>query len=113
MRHDHCSVHKELIFDLHILSGNSEAIDADPLTDGVLPPDYAALDEAIAVDFGSLHHSGIVNFLPRSNDDSSTDDNIGAELCGRVNFGRGVNKYIPDVVLSLAEAFGLLLPQRL
>jgi hypothetical protein len=113
VRHDHGSVHIEFIFDLYIFSSDSEAIDADPLTDGVLPSDYAALDETIAVDLGSLHHSGIVDFLTWSNDNSSSDDNIGAELCGRVNFGRGVNKHIPDEVLTFTEAFGLLLSQRL
>jgi hypothetical protein len=113
VRHDHRSIHKEFIFDLYIFSSDSEAIDANPLTDGVLPPDYAALDETIAVDLGSLHHSGIVDFLTWSNDNSSSDDNIGAELCGRVNFGRGVNKHIPDEVLTFTEAFGLLLSQGL
>ena len=113
MRHDHRSVHKEFIFDLNIFSSDSESINSDPLADCVLPPDYAALDEAIAVDLGSLHHSGIVDFLAWSNDNSSTNDNIGAELCGRVNFGRGVNKHIADKVLTLTEAFGLLLSQRL
>ena len=113
MRHDHRSVHKEFIFDLYIFSSDSEAINSDPLADCVLPPDYAALDEAIALDLGSLHYCGIVDFLAWSNDNSSTDDNIGAELCGRVNFGRGVNKNISDEILTLTEAFGLLLPQRL
>ena len=113
MRHYHCSVHIEFIFDLYILCSDSEAIDADPLADGVLPPDYAAFDKTIPLDLGSLHHGGIVDFLAWSNDDSSTDDNIGAELCGRVNFGRGVNKHIPDEVLTLTQAFGLLLSQRL
>lgn len=113
VRHDHCSVYKEFIFDLYILSSDSKAIDADPLADGVLPPDYAALDQAIAVDLGSLHHSGIVDFLTWPNDNSCTDDNIGAELCGRVNFGRGVNKNISDKVFALTEAFGVLLSKRL
>lgn len=113
MRHDHCTVHIEFIFDLYILCSDSEAIDADPLADGVLPPDYAAFDKTIPLDLGSLHHGGIVDFLARSNDNSSTDDNIRAELCGRVNFGRGVNKHIPDEVLTLTQAFGLLLSKRL
>ena len=113
MRHDHGSVHIEFIFDLYIFSSDSEAIDADPLADCVLPPDYAALDEAIAVDLGSLHYCGIVDFLAWPNYNSSPDDNIGAELCGRVNFGRRVNKHIPDEVLTVTEAFGLLLSQGL
>jgi hypothetical protein len=65
------------------------------------------------VDLGSLHYCCIVDFLAWPNDNSSTDDNIGAELCGRVNFGRGVNKNISDKVFALTEAFGLLLSQRL
>ena len=113
MRHDHRSVHIEFIFDLYIFSSDSEAIDADPLADCVLPPDYAALDEAIAVDLGSLHYCGIVDFLAWPNYNSSPDDNIGAELCGRIYFGRGVNKHIPDKVLALTKAFGLLLSKRL
>ncbi len=98
---------------MNILSCDSEAIDANPLADGVLPSNYAALDETIAMDFCALHNSGIVDFLAWTNDNSSTDNNIGAELCGRVNFGRGVYKHIPNKVLTLSQAFGILLSQRL
>ena len=91
VRHHHGSIDVEFVLELDIFSSDSKAVDADPLTYSVLPTDDAAFDQTVAVNLSAFHHSGIVDFLTRSDNYVGTDDDVGAELCCRVDLGRRIH----------------------
>lgn len=93
-----------LVGDLHVLRGANHLGDSDPASDGVLPPDYAALDQRVR-----LHHCAPENRAvadPNACADLAlrSDHHVWTKLCTRVHLGcrvdhdRAVLHAIPQVL---------------
>ncbi len=100
------SIDEELILELNVFCCHSKALNADPLANSVLPANNAPFDEIITVDLCPFHDGCVVDLAARTDYTVSTNDNVGAKTGGRVNLGRGINKYVFSDGISGGEPFG-------
>ena len=112
VRRDQSPIDVEFIFELNISSSDGEAIDADPLANGIFPANNRAFNETVATDLGALHDCGVIDALAWADCDSSSDDYVGAEFGCRVYLGRGINENVTLDLRALSKTLGLLVSQR-
>ena len=93
---DSSSVKTGLVLELNILTGAGSAGDAAPGADGVLPADDRVGDEGVGLHGGLGKDSGVSQTNTSADDASLADDDVGAELSGRINLSARVN---PDLAV--------------